>query len=296
MESTFKPASLLSHALLLFLICFSPFLPSAKPISDYTTLLYKNCANDQTLSSPTKSHSQTLSNLFQELVSHSFHSKFFKTIESDDGTAILGLFQCRGDISNEDCRHCVNVLPHVSSNFCKESMAARVHLYGCYMWYKPEGVSEASSKHELVYKSCVEPKQVVVAGTFEEMRGRAFAALESGIANGSRDGFYETRYESMDVMGQCEGDLEGCECEECVNTAVQIADKECGRTVSGQIYLKKCFLSFSYHPKEKVRNNNNNNNNNNKRTVAIVVGVAAALSLGFLLVLFIKSWTKKDED
>lgn len=249
MEPTFKPASLLSHALLLFLICFWSFLPSAKPISDYTTLLFKNCANDQTLSTPTKSPSQILSTLFQELVSHSFHSKFFKTTEGDHDTAILGLFQCRGDISNEDCRHCVNMLPYVSSNLCKESMAARIHLYGCYMRYEPEGVLEVSSKHELVYKSCVEPKQVVVVGTFKEMRGRAFAALESGIANGGRDGFYETRYISMEVMGQCEGDLEGCECEECVNNAVQIAEEECGGAVSGQIYLDKCFISFSYHPK-----------------------------------------------
>lgn len=249
METIFNSSSLLCHSVLLLFL--TPFLPSAKPITtDYTTLLYKSCAN-QTRVNPTGSHSRTLSTLFQELVSHSLQSKFFRSaIEGDNETAILGLFQCRRDISNEDCGHCVNTLPDVSRSLCKESTAARIHLYGCYMRYEPEGVPEAPFKHhELVYKSCVEAKQVVVAaGTLEEMTARAFAALESGIADGG-DGFYKTKFESVEVMGQCEGYLEGCECEECVTLAVHIANEQCSRAVSGQIYLDKCFISFSYHPK-----------------------------------------------
>lgn len=326
MDSTFKPAlSLLSHALLLF-ICCSAFLQFARPFSDYTNLLYKNCAN-QTFSTPTKSHLQTLSILFHELVSHSFQSKFFKTIEGDGDMSISGLFQCRGDISNEDCRNCVSTLPDVSSSLCKESMAACVQLYGCYMRYEPEGVSNMLSNHELVYKICGESKQVVSG--FEEMRNGAFAALGSAIVNGGDQGFYKMRFESMEVMAQCEGDLEGFVCEECVSSAVQIAEKECGGAPSAQIYLHKCFISYSYHflPKgisghiqlilffhilvdlyyiyiyilnklnfyvtEKGRSKNNKSKNG--KTVAIVLGGASALGFGLIIALFVKSWTKKEE-
>ncbi|KAH7543330.1 plasmodesmata-located protein 2 [Ziziphus jujuba] len=295
MDSTSKRAlSLLSHALVLF-ICFSSFLQLARPISDHTNLLYKNCAN-QTFSSPNKSHLQTLSILFHELVSHSLHSKFFKTIEGDDDMSIFGLFQCRGDISNEDCGNCVNTLPDVSSSLCKESMAARVQLYGCYMRYEPEGVSNMLLKHELVHKICGESKQVIPG--FEEMRNGAFAALENAIETSGEQGFYKTKFKSMEVAAQCEADLEVCACGECVSSAVQIADVECGGAASGQIYLNQCFITYSYNflPNGQATSGNSKSNNGNLKKVAIVLGGLAALGFGLIILLFIKARMKKEED
>lgn len=132
-------------------------------------------------------------------------------------------------------------------------MAARVQLHGCYMHYKLDGVdSDYSGKQRLLHKTCGDDTGGFVnggsGGGFEEMRKAAFGALESGVVSG--DGFCKTRYELMEVMAQCEGGLGGCECGECVSSAVEIAEGECGGSVSGEIYLAECFLSFAYHPEE----------------------------------------------
>lgn len=49
-------------------------------------------------------------------------------------------------------------------------------------------------------------------------------------------------------MGQCEGDLSGGDCGECVKEALQQAEEVCGRAVSGQIYLFRCYISYKYYP------------------------------------------------
>lgn len=242
----------ISHSkILLITFTFSLFLilPSSKPVSDYTTLVYKTCA-DATQTFNHKSYSQTLNSLFQNLVTQSSQYKFFKTYESlNDNTFISGLFQCRNDISKEDCFTCVTSLPHhISNTLCKDSTSARVQLHGCYIqyYYKTEEelldikTTSEFKNSNMFHKDCGVP---IVA--FKELMDDAFFILESGILN-SDDGFYTTYYKSVKLMAQCEGDLKSCECRECVSDAVQVVKEECGGSVMAQIYLDKCFISYRY--------------------------------------------------
>lgn len=219
------------------------FLPSIETLSDHSSLVYKNCTN-QTFSM--LANSQSLSNLFQELVSHSSKSKFFKTSKlSNEEKPISGLYQCRGDINNEECSNCVNSLPDMSNNLCKEARAARVQLNGCYMRYEPEGGSKLfDHDHHLLHKTCGERNEV--DPRFEDIRAGAFATMKGAIAGGDR--FYKSSYLVVEVMAQCVEDWNICECSECVNYAVQIAEEECGEAFLGEFYLDKCFLSYSYNP------------------------------------------------
>ena len=95
-----------------------------------------------------------------------------------------------------------------------------------------------------MYKYCKET-QVGEAG-FDQKRESAFQEVESGVASGN--GFYAASYGSVYVMGQCEGDLEGAECGDCVRTALERAKAECGEAISGQVYLNQCYISYSYYP------------------------------------------------
>ena len=49
-------------------------------------------------------------------------------------------------------------------------------------------------------------------------------------------------------MAQCEGDLSTGDCGQCVTQAVQHVEVECGGAPSGQVYLDKCYISYSYYP------------------------------------------------
>ena len=207
---------------------------------DNTALVYKGCA-EQALSDPNAE--QALAALFGSLVSQSTKAKFFKTTSGTGQTSITGLFQCRGDLSTSDCYNCVSKLPQLSDRLCGKSIASRIQLYGCYILYEIAGFTQISGM-KMLYKTC---SATNVAGSgFEERRDTAFSALESGMVSGH--GFYATSYESVYVLGQCEGDVGDSDCSECVKSAVQSAQVECGSSISGQIYLHKCFISYSYYP------------------------------------------------
>ncbi|KAL5566850.1 hypothetical protein UlMin_030014 [Ulmus minor] len=297
MDPTLKPFPLLCKTILIAFY-FALVLPSSEPLStNSSSLVYKKCADQRPVGS-TKSHSQTLSSLFQELVSHSSQSKFFKTYEGggagDDQTAFFGLFQCRGDISNEDCQNCVKTLPDASTSLCKEALAARVQLQGCYIRYEPDGVLSEVSDYQFLHKNCEGSHDLI--GGFEEMRDAAFSAIEKAVAEEEEAGFYgKIKYELVEVMAQCEEDMGACECGQCVSKAVEIAQEECGGAFSGEIYMDKCFLSYSYnsHPDHEHKEKNNNSNG---KAMAIILGGAAALGFGFIFLLFFRSCTKKGDD
>ncbi|OMO86572.1 hypothetical protein CCACVL1_09556 [Corchorus capsularis] len=294
-----KPLFLFLSFLFLFTILeLSPLVDSA---SDYTTLVYKGCSK-QAFSDPSGLYSQALSALFQTLLSQSMKVKFYKTTTGTGQTTINGLFQCRGDLSNSDCYNCVSQLPTLADKLCGKTIASRIQLYGCYMLYEVSGFAQISGM-EMLFKTCGATN---VAGSgFEERRDTAFSVLESGVT--SSHGFYTTNYQSVYMLGQCEGDVGDSDCGECIKTAVQKAQVECGSSISGQVYLHKCFISYSYYPNGVPRRSSSSSyphpsssssgpGPNTGKTVAIIVGGAAGVGFLVILLMFARNVMKKHDD
>ncbi|KAK8661599.1 hypothetical protein V6N13_091197 [Hibiscus sabdariffa] len=289
--------------LYLSFLLFSSFLELYSPLvsaSDDTTLVYKGCAK-QSFTDPAGIYSQALSALFQTLVSQSMKVKFYKTTTGTGQTTITGLFQCRGDLSNSDCYNCASRLPTLADKLCGKTLAARIQLYGCYMLYEVAGFAQISGM-EMLFKTCGSTN---VAGTgFEERRDTAFSVLESGVV--SNHGFYTTNYQSVYLLGQCEGDVGDSDCGECVKSAVQRAQVECGSSISGQIYLHKCFISYNYYPNGAPRrssspyphssSSSSGTGQNTGRTVAIILGGAASVGFLVILLMFARNVMKKKHD
>ncbi|KDO43331.1 hypothetical protein CISIN_1g022735mg [Citrus sinensis] len=287
-----KPQFLLT----LSLLCF--FTNLAESDTDYTTLVYKGCAK-QFFQDPVSS--QALSALFGSLVSQSTKTKFFKTSSGTGQASISGLFQCRGDLSNSDCYNCVSKLPTLSDKQCGKTISARVQLLGCYMLYEVSGFPQVSGL-EMLFKTCGSTN---VAGSgFEERRDAALQAMENGVVSGH--GFYTTSYQSVFLLAQCEGDLGDSDCGDCVKGAVQRAQVECGSSISGQVYLHKCFISYSYYPNGVPRRQSSSSSSsspdssgpgpNTGKTVAIILGGAAGVGFVVICLLFARNLVKKHDD
>ncbi|KAJ9182336.1 hypothetical protein P3X46_006340 [Hevea brasiliensis] len=282
------------------LLCLSLFLFAnpAQSATDYNTLVYKGCAK-QTFQDPTGVYSQALSALFGSLVSQSTKTKFFKTTTGTGQTTITGLFQCRGDLSTGDCYKCVSGLPVLTDKLCGKTIAARVQLFGCYILYEVSGFTQVSGM-EMLFKTCGATN---IAGSgFEERRDTAFSVMENGVVSGH--GFYTTSYQSMYVLGQCEGDVGDSDCGVCVKNAAQRAQVECGNAISGQIYLHKCFISYSYYPNGVPRRSSSSSSSsssslsgqNTGKTVAIILGGAAGVGFLVICLLFTRGLMKKHDD
>nr|GMD62915.1 cysteine-rich repeat secretory protein 3-like [Ipomoea batatas] len=157
------------------------------------------------LPDPSGVYSQALSGLFGSLIAQSSKAKFYKSTTGSGQATITGLFQCRGDLSNVNCYNCVSRLPILIDKLCGRPAAARIQLFGCYMLYEVAGFPQISGM-EMLYKTCSGKN----AQGFEERRDTAFNNLVGGIP--SANGFYTTSYESVYVLGQCEGDVGNSDC------------------------------------------------------------------------------------
>ncbi|XP_044500389.1 plasmodesmata-located protein 2-like [Mangifera indica] len=289
-----------SKTQLLLILSLFFFANLAESDSDYSKLVYKGCGK-QILQDPTGVYAQALSALFGSLVSQSTKVKFFKSTSGSGQTAINGLFQCRGDLSNSDCYSCVSKLPILSDKLCGKTVAARVQLLGCYMLYEVNGYAQVSGL-ELLYKICGETN--VKGSGFEERRDAALQVMENGVVTGH--GFYTSSYQSVYLLAQCQGDLGDSDCGECVTTAVQKGQVECGSSISGQIYLHKCFISYSYYPNGVPRRQSSSSSSsssdssgpepNTGKTVAIILGGAAGIAFIVICLMFAKNLMKKHDD
>lgn len=231
---------------LILVINFVLILPAAANTisADHDNLVYKQCSN-QTSTNINLSQSSELSSLFEEFLIQSSQTKFYETSISNDHVGpVLGRFQCRNDLTQSECRNCMKNFPELSKNLCGSNIPVRIQLSGCYVHYQPDGIE--TSRVQLLHKTC--SKYKVKKSRFEEVKDKAFAAVESGILSGN--GFYETTYELIHVMAQCEESLAACDCGVCVSSAVQIAEEECKYSISGEAYLDSCFISYSYHGDE----------------------------------------------
>ncbi|KZV39245.1 Plasmodesmata-located protein 2 [Dorcoceras hygrometricum] len=169
---------------------------------------------------------------------------------------------------------------------------SRIQLMGCYAHYEEDGPeNENELGIQSLHKSCGQYKVKRNSG-FEEMKYAAFLALESGVSSGN--GFCDMNYESFHLTAECAANLRGCDCGECVSNALQICEEECGNSVSGEIYLDGCFISYEYYVAGGTGRNSFEDNGTGGRTpklVAIVIG--AAILSGAILFFFIKSFRKK---
>ncbi|KAL5217305.1 hypothetical protein ABZP36_017989 [Zizania latifolia] len=268
-------------------------LLSPLPVSgaDLYSLVYKGCANQ---SFPSGAVPPNVAALSSTLLSQSTSAKFYKTSSSSSSsssTSVFGLFQCRGDLSGSDCSACVSRAMSSWSDVCGASVAARVQLTGCLALYEISGFPQVSGT-QMLFKTCGTGGG---GGTdFEMRRDTAFAQLESnvGVSNG---GFYATSYQQVYAMAQCEGDLSSGDCVQCATQAVQHVEVECGGAPSGQVYLEKCYISYSYYP-HGVPHGGGIGGQQTAKTVAIVLGGAVGLGFVVICLLFARSLVKKKDD
>ncbi|KAF5810494.1 putative Gnk2-like domain-containing protein [Helianthus annuus] len=305
----------LLHLLLpLLLIHYLSSTTTTAAASDLTTLIYKGCAN-QNFQDPIAT--QNLKSLYTTLVSQSTTATYYKTTagttDQSTTTSITGLYQCRGDLSTTDCNTCVQKLPDTIQSVChKDTIAARAQLVGCYMRYEVVGFQQAPPT-ELLYKKCSSGR--VDGSGFDERLEAALSLVPKGVSNGK--GYYAGAYQGVYVLGQCEGDLGGGECVNCVKSAVEIGRSECRSSVSGHVFLQQCYVSYTYYPDgvpgtgdtggsggvggvetgvTEIQGDSGGGRNNTQKVVAIVFGGLAALGLVVAFLLVLKSAFKKKKE
>lgn len=291
--------------LLLLLFLFS----SSSSFAGLTDFIYKGCAN-QKFQDPSGISSQNLKSLYTNLISQSSTTNFYKTTTNGSDpstTSITGLYQCRGDLSNTDCNTCVSKIPETIEKVCGgDTIAARVQLDGCYLRYEVVGFPPASST-DLLFKQCGSNR--ATGSGFDDRLESALSQIEKGVGSGK--GYYAGEYQSVYVLGQCEGDLGNGECVNCVKTAAENGRSACGSSISGYIYLQQCYISYTYYPNgvpgsgtggggiatgATETGGGGGGRHETQKLVAIIIGGLAGLFLGIAFLMVLRSAFKKKKE
>lgn len=228
----------------------------------------------------------------------------FTATGSNQQDTVYGLFQCRGDLNNNDCGRCISGAVSQLGTLCIDSTGGALQLEGCFVKYDNTTFLGVEDK-TFVLKKCGPS-----IGYDSDTLTRVDAVL-AYIGNG--DGSYQTYRVSgsgnVQGVAQCVGDLSQSECQDCLSDAIGRLKTDCGPAAWGNTYLAKCYVGYTQggvnsnshtgngNDGYNDYNDNDDTNNNDKeieRTLAIIIGIIAAVALIIVFVSFLNKLCDKD--
>ncbi|KAG1330565.1 plasmodesmata-located protein 8 [Cocos nucifera] len=226
----------LSYLSLLLLHCL--LLSTAAASSDDSTLVYAACSNLQyDPNSPYQSNLDSLLTSFANAAALSTYSNFSSSFAAS-AAPVLGIYQCRSDLSLPDCASCVrSAIPQLSA-LCPSATAATLQLRACYVRYGNDSFIGRPDT-SLAFKRCGPAATSDHSATLSDM------ALSSLASPGAAVGPFRLGVAGQ-VRGaaQCVGDLSPEDCGACLAHAVGQLRAACGESESGDMYLGKCYARF----------------------------------------------------
>lgn len=268
------------HLLLFFLITLSTITtPSTSSSTD--SFIFGGCSQLKFI--PGSAYENSLDSLLTSLV-NSATLTAFNNFTIQGGATVYGLFQCRGDLNNDQCFRCVQRAVSQLGTLCLDSCGGALQLDGCFVKYDNVTFLGVEDK-TLVLKKC-EPSIGLTSDALTQ-RDAVLAYLQAS------DGTYKTfrTSSSGDLQGvaQCTGDLSATECQDCLSDAIGRLRTECGASTWGEIYLAKCYARFSERGGHSRGANDDKNHNDDEvaKTLAILIGLIAGVALIIVFLSFL---------
>ncbi|KAK7358247.1 hypothetical protein VNO77_00173 [Canavalia gladiata] len=270
---------------LLFFLALSSITPPSTAAVD--TFIFGGCS--QPKYTPGSAYESSVNSLLTSLVNSATFTNYnnFTVPGTASSDTVYGLYQCRGDLSNDQCSRCVTRAVTQLGTLCSSSCGGALQLEGCFVKYDNATFIGVEDKTEVV-KKC---------GPSIGLTADVLTRREGVLANlQTLDGTFRTSG-SGDFQGvaQCTGDLSPTECQDCLSDAIQRLRTECGSTTWGQIYLAKCYARYSEAGTQSHGSNDDSNHNDDEieKTLAILIGLIAGVALIIVFLSFLSKVCEK---
>ena len=181
-----------------------------------------------------------LTSLVNSAMYNTYNNYTTSTPNSNTQDTLYGLFQCRGDLQNNECSHCISIAVGQIGTLCVDSLGGALQLEGCLIKYDNTNFIGVEDKTEVV-KKCGPS-----FGYDSDALTRRDAVLAYlGTADGGAYKSYRTSTSgAVQGVAQCVGDLSPSECQDCLSDAIGRLRTECGATAWGDVYLAKCYVRY----------------------------------------------------
>ncbi|CAL5215215.1 unnamed protein product [Lathyrus oleraceus] len=270
---------------LLFLVTILTMTTSG--ISDTNSFIFGGCSRLKF--SPGSNYETSVNSILSSLVNSATFTTYnnFTVPGATASETVSGLFQCRGDITNDQCSTCVERAVSQLGTLCFETYGGALQLEGCFVKYDNVKFVGVEDKTEVV-KKCGP-----LIGLTSDARDNVLAYLES--SDGVYKTFRTTSYGDFQGVAQCTGDLSSSECQDCVSDAIQRLKSECGGSTWGDMYLAKCYVRYSEGGVHSRDHNDDENHNDDEieKTLAILIGLIAGVALIIVFLSFLSKVCEK---
>ncbi|XP_020220817.1 plasmodesmata-located protein 6 [Cajanus cajan] len=259
---------------------------TAPSSSAVDTFVFGGCSTPKYM--PGSAYENSVNSLLTSLVNSAAFTNYNNF--TAQGAAVYGLFQCRGDLSNDQCSRCVARAVTQLGTICFDSCGGALQLEGCFVKYDNATFLGVEDK-TVVVKKC--GPSVGLTSDALTRRDAVLAYLQTS------DAVYKTYRTAVfgDFQGvaQCTGDLSPSECQDCLSDAIQRLKTECGPSPWADIYLAKCYARYSQGGTHSHGNNDDNNQNDDEieKTLAILIGLIAGVALIIVFLSFLSKVCEK---
>ncbi|CDP16323.1 unnamed protein product [Coffea canephora] len=254
-----------------FLLIFSLLIhPST---SSTTNFVYGGCTQLKfTPGTPYESNvDSVLTSVVNSAATANFNNFKISLPGSTQSDVVYGLFQCRGDLSNDDCHDCIVHAVSQLGGICADTSGGALQLDGCFVKYDNISFLGVEDK-TVVMKKC---------GPSTGYNSDSLTRRDAVLGYLTAGGQYFRVGGSGNVQGivQCVQDLSMGQCQDCVSEAIGRLKNECGTSPWGDMFLAKCYARYS----ESGYHSGSDNSNDMEKTLAIIVGLIAGVALIIVL-------------
>ncbi|XP_045825318.1 plasmodesmata-located protein 6 isoform X1 [Trifolium pratense] len=274
---------------LFFLFIVTLLTTSTSSISDTNSFIFGGCSRLKY--SPGSAYETSVNSVLTSLVDSAAFTTYNKFTGTAASETVYGLFQCRGDLNNDQCSTCVARAVSQLGTLCFATYGGALQLEGCFVKYDNVSFFGVEDKTE-VTKKCG-PSIGLTSDAFTRRDG-VLAYLQS--SDGSNKNFMTNSVGDFKGVAQCTGDLSTSKCQDCVSEAIQRLKSECGASTWGDMYLAKCYVRYSEggdHSRGSNVDDSNHNDDEIEKTLAILIGLIAGVALIIVFLSFLNKVCEK---
>ncbi|KAF9588754.1 hypothetical protein IFM89_015481 [Coptis chinensis] len=281
------------------IIIFSCFLLFHNHVQAQEPIL-EICSNTANYTS--NSQFQTnLNILLPSLLSDGTRDGFFNTSIGTSPDIVYGLVQCRGDISMEDCRSCLNNSAVEIIRRCPNRKDAALRYDHCILRYSNTRFFSQvdSTRRGLLNRANVSDAD---ANRYNRQLGSLLNSLSTTAASVvTKFGAASTDYADFKkIYGlvMCTRDLPATQCFSCLQSMIGWIPSCCTNREGAQIFSTTCYIRYEIYPFVQISSQSPSPpppvQGKSVNVVAIVVPVIVAVILAAICVYFIIKRTRKN--
>ncbi|KNA15870.1 hypothetical protein SOVF_094330 isoform B [Spinacia oleracea] len=223
------------------------------------TLLKTACSN--TSYAANSSYEASVNVLFSSLATNATQglgkTRFFnKTVVGyDHGSSytVYGLYLCRGDDSNNDCKTCVpKAIESLQQECATRPVVATVWYVDCMVRYSNESIFGIMDPSPPLYMTNNHDNMTTNATGFNQIVGEVMQMLATDVAAstkryGTREAVF-TSFLTVYAEAQCTPDLSKTECQRCLTAANNYLPECCSSSKGARVLTPSCNAIYELYP------------------------------------------------